>query len=389
MLKKLKKVVRERIIKPILIRRYAKLKIENNKIVIDNFYGKGYGDNPKYIVNSLESKNVDLDIVWLVNKPVDHFEKNIRQVPINSFKALKELSTAAVWIDNIRNMPKPPKRENQFYLQTWHAGLGIKASEGQIEELLSADYVKAVKEDAGKTDIMLSDSQWTTNIYSNYFWYDGKIIESGFPRNDILIKKPDTVKEKVYRFFSISKGHKIIVYAPTFRDCEKNIDVYRHDFHAIIKAVEDKFQEEYCVLIRLHPNITDEMKAKIGYKFDNRIIFDASGYPDMQELIVALDILITDYSSCMFDSMLANKKTFLLAKDYNLFIKYDRKLLFDVKEDLPFSLSLSDYQLIKQIHDYYLDLIKNFEQKIKLKEPGNSSDIVANLILEQISKNKK
>ncbi|MCC4346851.1 CDP-glycerol--glycerophosphate glycerophosphotransferase [Limosilactobacillus reuteri] len=390
MLQKIKRIVKEKILRPLLLRKYAMLDINKNKIVVDNFYGKGYGDNPKYIINSLQKKRNDLDIVWLVDKPTSNFKGNIRQVPITSFKALKELSTAAVWIDNIRNFPKPPKRKNQFYLQTWHAGLGIKSSEAQIENLLSDDYIATVKEDAKKTNLMLSDSQWTTDIYSHYFWYDGEIIESGFPRNDILITKPKIIKDKIYNNFSIQKNYKIILYAPSFRDYENNMDAYRHDFFSILESAEQKFNQKYCVLIRLHPNISDEVKKNIEYRFDNHRIYDASNYPDMQELIVATDILITDYSSCMFDSMIARKKTFLLASDYKSFIQEDRKLLFDVQKDLPFSLSLTDEQLINNIKKFnmvnYLNSIKEFEKSVKLKEPGNASEIIADLILEYMFK---
>lgn len=386
MLGKIKKLLKQRIILPYLTIKYNK--IQGNKIVVDNFYGKGFGDNPKYIVESLLKKNNNLDIVWLVNSMDEPFPKGIRKVPINSMRAVKELLTASVWIDNIKNFEKPLKKANQFYLQTWHAGLGIKASEGQIEDLLSSDYVNAARADAQQTDLMLSDSRWTTNIYSNYFWYSGKIVETGFPRNDILINNSKKVKEKVRKYFSIPYDSKIIIYAPTFRDKENGISVYQHDFMNIKEAAEREFKCKYRLLIRLHPNLNNTLKNKIGYYFDNKVFFDASEYPDMQELIVASDILITDYSSCMFDGMLAGKRVFLLASDYSVFIEEDRKLLFDIKKELPFSLSISDRELIKNISNFnrnnYLEKVNSFKNKIKLKEPGNSSEVVANIVLKHI-----
>lgn len=387
---KIRSVMINRFCMPILEERYSKSGVDKNKIVVDNFYGQGYGDNPKYVISSLVRKAPNLDIVWLVNSLSYKFPDGVRPVLIDSLQAKKELLTAAVWIDNIKNFRKPPKKNNQFYLQTWHAGLGLKASEAQIKDQLNNDYIKADKEDSQKIDLMLSDSSWTTNIYSKYFWYEGEIRETGFPKNDILVNSPKDRKNKVYKTFTIPSNFKIILYAPTFRDSGDNIDVYKHNFKAIQKVAQKKFKDKYVVLVRLHPNMIQKIGTEICFDFDNKQMFNASNYPDMQELIIASDILITDYSSCMFDAMMAGKKVFLLACDYEHFISTDRKLLFSINE-LPFTLSTSDEQLLIKIEQYreidYINQVNKFKKIVSLKEPGNASDKVADIILKQMSIN--
>lgn len=378
-----------RIAVPIIERKYANSYIDKHKIVVDNFYGHGFGDNPKYIVESLLKKEAGLDIVWLADSLSYNFPNGVRPVLINSLQATKELMTASIWIDNIKNFRKPVKKKDQYYLQTWHAGLGIKASEAQIEERLSNDYVRTDKEDSQKIDLMLSDSNWTTNIYSNYFWYDGEIKKTGFPKNDILINEPECIKARVYSEFAIPTNFKIILYAPTFRDFNNDISVYKHDFRKFQIAAKRRFNNNYVILIRLHPNIAQKFGNDPIFSFNDQII-NASFYPDMQELIIASEILITDYSSCMFDGMIANKKVFLLASDYDQFVKKDRKLLFDVSE-LPFSLSTSDEQLITRIKQFdekdYIYQLDKFKKDIKLVEPGNASDKVADIIIKQMKTN--
>lgn len=368
---------------------YSKKPIQSNKVVVDNFSGRGVGDNPKYIVEALLKKNPNLDIVWQVSDKNVFMPKGVRKVKYYTPTALKELLTARVWIDNIKNSYKPNKREKQFYLQTWHGGLGLKASEKQIENSLSESYVVAAKRDANMTDLMLSDSEWTTELYSNWFWYSGKIIKTGFPRNDILINSSQNIINRVYNFYQIPKDKKIILYAPTFRDKRNSLSIYQFKFSTISRAFSKKFKKKYVVLVKLHPNIANTATYNQLYNFDNNLI-DASAYPDIQELIVAADVLITDYSSCMFDAMLANKKVFLLAKDYNEFITKDRKLLFNIKNGLPFSFSNNERELVKKVNLFkntaYIEQIKNFKSKVGIMEDGNASERVANIILKEMSK---
>ena len=368
---------------------YKNHSLIQNKIVVDNFAGKGYGDNPKYIVNSLLKKRSDLDIVWLVSDMKTEVPKAVRKVKYYTPQALKELMTSKIWIDNIKNAFKPNKRDDQFYLQTWHGGLAVKAIERQVEENLDPNYVKDAQRDAKMTDLMLSDSDWTTDLYSNYFWYNGKIAKTGFPRNDILISGSSKSVDKVFNEYKIKSNKRIVLYAPTFRDGDKSLDTFEFNFKSIINKLDQKFSNEYVLLIRLHPIISKllEINSDFSGNFGIKYI-DASGYPDMQELILACDVLITDYSSCMFDAMLARKAVFLLAKDYKKYSTTDRKLLFNLKQDLPFSFSENEADMISAIDDFdtiqYQEKIKKFENSMNLLEDGKASDRVAEVLINQM-----
>lgn len=367
---------------------YKNKPIQSNKIIIDNFIGKGLGGNLKYIVEALLKVNSNLDIVWEVSDKNIKLPVGIRKVKYNSPRALKELLTAKVWIDNVKNSYKPDKRKDQFYLQTWHAGLGLKASEKQIENVLSPKYVTAAKRDAAMTNLMLSDSDWTTDIYETWFWYSGPISKTGFPRNDVLIKQPADISKTVRSSFGLNEDTKLVLYAPTFRDINSSLDIYKFDFVKIIGALESKFGSDYVVLIKLHPNVANLLNESNLYNFNSRLK-NASFYPDMQELIVACDCLITDYSSCMFDAMIAKKKVFLLAKDLDEFEAKDRNLLFDIKKDLPFSFSNDENELIKNINSFddkkYKSDIADFSKEVGLYEDGHASERVAKIILKEMA----
>ena len=332
-----------------LILRLPIFKINNKKIVFDNFNGKGFGCNPKYIATELIKKNVDCDMVWLVNDMNTEMPKEIRKVKYGSFKSYYELTTAKIWIDNVRNYKGIPKKKKQFYIQTWHASIGFKKCEADIEKLLPEQYVKEAKNDGQITDLMISDSNFVTNVFKSAFWYNGKIEQIGLPRNDILNELPEKIKKKVYDYFKIEYSKKIVIYAPTFRKEEKE-DYIKFDYHKCCKILSEKFGGEFVLLIRLHPNDVEHAKQIKEDEF----VKNATLYPDIQELLAVSEVGITDYSSVAFDLAFVGKPVFLLCKDYENFIKKERDLFFDMKE-LPFSLNLTEEELYKSIQEFSID----------------------------------
>ena len=332
-----------------LILRLPIFKINNKKIVFDNFNGKGFGCNPKYIATELIKENVDCDMVWLVNDMNTEMPKEIRKVKYGSFKSYYELTTAKIWIDNVRNYKGIPKKKKQFYIQTWHASIGFKKCEADIEKLLPEQYVKEAKNDGQITDLMISDSNFVTNVFKSAFWYNGKIEQIGLPRNDILNELPEKIKKKVYDYFKIEYSKKIFIYAPTFRKEEKE-DYIKFDYHKCCKILSEKFGGEFVLLIRLHPNDVEHAKQIKEDEF----VKNATLYPDIQELLAVSEVGITDYSSVAFDLAIVGKPVFLLCKDYENFIKKERDLFFDMKE-LPFSLNLTEEELYKSIQEFSID----------------------------------
>uniref|UniRef100_UPI00261BC38D CDP-glycerol glycerophosphotransferase family protein n=1 Tax=Clostridium sp. TaxID=1506 RepID=UPI00261BC38D len=261
--------------------------IKKNKIVLCNYFGKGFGDNGKYIVNKLIEENIDCDIVWLIEERLikeSKFPKNIRAVNYGSLKALYELATARLWIDNSRKLFYPPKRKEQYYIQTWHGGIALKQIEKDAEIKLSKDYIDSAKKDSNMANLFISNSRFCTNMYKSAFWYDGEILECGSPRCDILINKNEFIKEKVNKHFGFDRNSHIIIYAPTFRN-DDNTNIYNIDFNRLVKVLENKFGGSWQVLVRLHPNIS----SKDDFMKYNSKIKNATNYDDMYELLAASD----------------------------------------------------------------------------------------------------
>ena len=361
--------------------------IKRNKITVVNYHGKGYGDNAKYIVENLTG---NYDIVWLVNdiNTKVRFPKNVRLVKYGSYRALKEMATSMFWIDNSRKDYYPPKKSKQLYIQTWHSPLRLKKIEKDAESKLSHSYIQKAKDDAKLTDLMVSGSSFSTNLYKNSFWYDGEVLEVGTPRCDIFFKNDNfATKNKVDEYFKQDEDTKYILYAPTFRK-EFNKSTYSFDFEEVIATVEKKFGGRYTLLLRLHPNIA---KSSNFLKYNDKVI-NASFYDDMQELLVSSEILITDYSSSMFDFLIARKKCFLYANDLENYLVENRGIYFNINE-LPFSCSTSSDSLIKDISEFnsnlYSKKIEEFYVNVGMFENGTASKNLAKWMEERIIVNEK
>lgn len=110
-----------RILRGIAVKIFSFMSLQKNKIVFDNFAGRGYADNPKYIANELLNRNLNLDLVWFLNDMGQVLPSGIRKVKYNSIKSVYEYATAKVIVDNIRNSHLAPKRKrsNIFANLAW------------------------------------------------------------------------------------------------------------------------------------------------------------------------------------------------------------------------------------------------------------------------------
>ncbi|MDV4150404.1 CDP-glycerol glycerophosphotransferase family protein [Clostridium sp. AL.422] len=354
--------------------------IKSNKIVFSNFIGRGYGDNPKYIAEEIIKQNLNYDMVWLVDKEIGDVKtipSEIRVVEYGTFKAIYELATAGIWIDNVRKSEYIRKRKNQYYIQTWHGGLGIKKIEGDVEEALSKGYLNMAKKDSKMIDLMISNSTYLTDLYKRAFWYDGEILECGCPKNDILFNYNKNISEKVHKYYGVSKDKKILLYVPTFR-VDGSTDCYNIDFKSVLGTLKEKTKSEWVAIIRLHPNLIDKVDF---ISYDENII-NGTLYPDMVELAIASDALISDYSSCVFDSEMLGIPTFIYASDKESYMN-DRGFYFQL-EELPFLIAEDNEQLMNNIINFDMEKyklkIEEFHNKVGLKESGKA----AKLIVEKI-----
>lgn len=362
--------------------------VKPQKVVFINYHGKGYGDSLKYICNVLLSQEEqNLDIVWIVRKElttqIESIPKGIRIAYYNSFSGIYEMSTAKVWVANCRKLFCAFKKKNQYYIQTWHACMTLKLVEGDAFDKLDRRYRYCAIRDTRYCDLMISNSDVCTKMYRRAFWYKGEILECGCPRNDILVNPPRGLRESLRNHLGIKADEAVVMYAPTFR-ATKGIDPYIHSFSVLDESLERMIREVYTqfasikYLVRLHPNMSEN-----NFFIKESDVIDASAYPDMQELMLIADIVITDYSSTSIEFSMQRRPVFLYMPDIELYQK-ERGLFFQTSE-LPYSVAVNLEDLARNIREFnwndYLTRLDDFLSRNGVQEYGTASRAVADRII--------
>ena len=153
--------------------------VNRYKITISNYYGRGYGDNSKYIVDKLLSSGIRFKIIWLIKDDSEKqtLPKGVDYCKIDTLRCVYHLLTSKVWIDNCRKYFIMLKSKKQLYIQTWHGGGAQKKCELDAIEKLAPSYRKMAVRDSRNTDLMISDSKFMTDLYHHSFWYNGPVYQ--------------------------------------------------------------------------------------------------------------------------------------------------------------------------------------------------------------------
>ncbi|MZM02267.1 hypothetical protein GT986_09810, partial [Bifidobacterium pseudocatenulatum] len=181
--------------------------------------------------------------------------------------------------------------------------------------------------------------------------------------------------------YNVPEETHFILYAPTFR-ANGSLSPYDMSYDNVISAITKETGYSWKFILRLHPNIKNE-DGTIQYGDD---ILNGTQYSEINDLILASDFLITDYSSCMFDGMIAGKKVLIYASDIDDYAK-ERGYLFEL-EKLPFSISTTTNELIRNIcafnQNEYMQKVVSFQSSLGFVPGGNASEDVADFIIARM-----
>lgn len=363
--------------------------VQNNKIVFMT-YNNDYICNPKYICEEILGQNLPLDIVWATTtKKISsgQYPDGVRLVVRGTYPFFKELVTAKVWVDNAVCFTWNPirKKEEQFYLQTWHGAMGLKRI--GTEDVKDRRWTMASKLNGKWVDLCISNSTFETEVFRQTHWPNTKILELGHARNDILFASDEKKREIVARvreYFGIDSDKRIALYAPTFR-VSTNTKTYSLNYTRFLNTLEEKFGGEWVLLNRFH------FKTKnVGGGIMDQRIYSATQYPDMQELLLAADVGITDYSSWICDYVLTGKPGFIFAPDLDSYHQ-ERGFYYPLTET-PFPVAQDNDALMAAIAafdgDVYAEKCSAFLEKRGCKETGTATKQIVALIKAQCNLNE-
>jgi len=345
-----------------------------------------YSCNPRYLTEYMLDNEPSLKIFWVFRKGIDtsSVDPRISCVRFRSLEYYRLVNTAEFLITNTRTDPYRiywKKRPGQKYLMLWHGGVALKKIEKDAMDKLGYGYVRKAKTDSKIADLMISGCRFQTRLLRDSFWYEGEILEKGIPRNDIFFQKDshELIRKSLQETYGISATDKLVLYAPTFRR-DKSIEPYRIGWERVIAEFRRFFNDDnVTVLLRLHPNLI--ACTDVTPLLNSPHVKDMTRYHDMHELLCVSDVLITDYSSSMFDIPMLGKPCMLYATDIS---RYDRGYYFDFK-DLPFPLATNEDELIRNIREFDQDGYKEnvrrfFETCIGPEDEGKASESITEWI---------
>lgn len=356
---------------------YRKEKINPKQIVFESMWGTKYSCNPQALYEYIDKYYPEYECIWFLEDARTPIKGRGKRVRRGSQEYYHYLATAKYFVNNVNFATDYVKRKGQIEIQTMH-GTPLKT--------LGLDVVSDFPTESSRQQYIEKNSRWNYLIVQGEFMaqkgksifeFEKEVLRTGYPRTDRLFGFDQKAADKVKESLGLPNNKKIILYAPTWRIKG------RFDMNLDLEKMKKFFSDEYILLIRLH-----HFSAS-GYTIpeDNEFIFDFNSYRYVEELYMIADILITDYSSVMFDFALLKKPMLFFTYDLEEYGDKLRGLYIDFAKEAPGPLLFHSDEVIQAIlhldekMEKCKDRVENFHKKFLTYERPNSSELVVKRVL--------
>ncbi len=348
-------------------------------VLLESFRGRSVADNPGAICRELLARDLALDLAWVVDDPGVVVPTGTRAVVRRSQEWYDALGHAHAYVANAGAPYWFEKRPGQIHLQTWH-GTPLKhiGEDRGPGDFATWRHRRRINAQAARWDALLSPGPETSDIFRSAFRYEGPLWEVGYPRNDLLLADDaGEVRARVRRRLGLRPEDRALLYAPTWRSHlgERESKPLLLDADEVIRACPD-----VVVLVRGHYTATTEPEA-YG---DRPRIHDVTRYPDIAELYLAADVLVTDYSSVMFDFVLTDRPIVLLTPDLEQYREVERGFYFDLEKHAPGPMTRSTAGVVEALRSEDGDAARRarFRARFCPLESGRSAAQTVDRLLE-------
>ena len=334
---------------------FKHLPINKKRIMFESMWGAKYSCNPRYLYEYIDENHPDYECIWSLNDEHIPINGNGTRVRRWTLKYFYYLATSKYFVDNVNFNERFEKREPQRYVQTMHGtplktlGLDVpgdfptKASEERFIERCS------------RWDYITVQSEYVEDIARSCFKFDKDFLRYGYPRTSMLYTMNNEEDiNKIKERLNIPLDKKVILYAPTWR--KKNKVEIMLDFQSFKESLSD----DYILILRLHHLMFSADFAPIEDDF----VYDLSRHDSIEELYLISDILITDYSSVMFDYSILDRPIILFAYDLEDYAEKLRGFYIDIQENKPGPILFSS----KEVEDAISNIEKTEEDTKYLRE---------------------
>lgn len=364
------------------------LPVNKNLVIFESFLGKQYSDNPRAIYEYMKKHHSEYTLLWSVDKRYNQIfvQNNIPFVKRFSISWLFKMARARYWVSNSRLPLWIPKPAHTAYLQTWH-GTPLKKLANDMDEVLmpgtnTEKYKKNFLKEASNWDYLVSPNAYSSEIFKRAFQFDRKMIESGYPRNDVLFHPhKEKITEEIKEKLNLPKGKRIILYAPTWRDNEYySKGKYKFNLALDLDKMHKELSEDFIILFRMHYLVSDQLNLDAYQDF----AYDCSHHNDISELYLIADILMTDYSSVFFDYANLRRPMIFFVYDIESYRDQLRGFYFDFEKEAPGPLLKTTDEIILElkniINETSIHNYEEFYQKFCYLEEGQSTKRVVETV---------
>ncbi len=322
-----------------------------DSVVFVSFKGRSCSDSPLGISQELHRRGDDREHIWAVSDWSVQVPDGARPVLMWSQAFWDALARSSHIISNDELPARFSKRPGQLYVQTWHGTL-LKRIGFDVEDLKIPDakkYNEVLAHEVAKWDLALSPNPFSTPLMRRAFRYDGQICESGYPRNDVLCRGDTAaLAGRVRERLNLPASRKVVLYAPTWRDNRYYAaGRYRFDLRLDLDDAHRQLGDDYVFLVRGHHQAADDVPGELAPGF----AVNVTNYPDVSELLLAADVLITDYSSMMCDFAATGKPIVFYTYDLEEYRDNLRGFNLDLEAEAPGPLLATSAEVIAAVGD--------------------------------------
>ncbi|MFD4905888.1 CDP-glycerol glycerophosphotransferase family protein [Kitasatospora purpeofusca] len=302
-------------------------------VLYDVFGGRGYADSPRAVHTELARRGAPLEHLWVVDDAQAELPPGVRAVRVWSPEWYRALATSRYLVGNTHFPDFLRRRPGQVVVQTWHGAL-LKRIAHDVDNPWLADhgYLAALDRETPHWSLLLSPSPFATPILRRAFRYRGEILESGYPRNDVLARPDPRRADAVRRRLGIPAGRRVVLYAPTWREDRPRPDGdgFRLDLRLDLDRARRALGGDHVLLLRPHAHVREPLTGT-----GDGFAIDCADYPDVQELLLIADVLVTDYSSILFDFAVTGRPVLFFTYDLAHYRDGLRGFAFDFEAQAP------------------------------------------------------
>ncbi|MGW7354206.1 bifunctional glycosyltransferase/CDP-glycerol:glycerophosphate glycerophosphotransferase [Streptomyces sp. NPDC054784] len=318
-------------------------------VLYNSFDGRQFSDSPRAVLDELLRRGTDVEHLWAVRDGQALVPSGARAVVQGSAEWHEALGRCR-WLVGNTHFPRWfERREGQVAVQTWH-GTPLKRIGLDLAETTFAnhEYLASLAERSAQWSMLLSPNRFSTPILARAFGYEGEVLESGYPRNDLLYADDrDDRARAVRERLGVPRDKRVVLYAPTWRDDNRfDRSNCKFDLRLDLDAARAALGEDHVLLVRKHYLVADAVPGT-----GDGFVRDVSAWPDMAELLLVADVLITDYSSMMFDFAHTGRPILFFTYDLERYRDVLRGFYFDFEERAPGPLLAHSHEVVAALAD--------------------------------------